>query len=176
MTKTLFFDTDCLSAFLWVDNVDILKELYGGYIVLPGPVYVELSNPCVPHLKTKTDHLIRSGDVSVKEIEIGTKEYGLYSELVRGTKNRKSIGRGEASAIALAKVYGGILASNNYKDISPYIEEYGLRHTDTASILTEALDKGIITEEQGNRIWKEMLLKRRKLPTNTFSEYLAEKK
>lgn len=64
----------------------------------------------------------------------------------------------------------------NAKDISTYIEEYRLRHTDTARILMEALEKGSITEEQGNQIWKEMLLKRRKLPRNSFSEYLVEKK
>lgn len=30
MTDSLFFDTDCLSAFLWIDNTNILHELYGG--------------------------------------------------------------------------------------------------------------------------------------------------
>lgn len=29
MTDELFFDTDCLSAFLWINGTNILHELYG---------------------------------------------------------------------------------------------------------------------------------------------------
>ena len=175
MTDNLFFDTDCLSAFLWVNETNILHELYGGKIVLPEPVYQELSNPCIPHIKQRADILISSKDVSVKAIEAGTEEYHLYSLLVRGEKGKKSIGRGEAGGIALAKIYNGVLASNNYRDIAPYIEEYGLQHIDTGQILVEALDKGLITEEDGNKIWSEMLAKKRTLPANTFSEYLLNR-
>ena len=175
MTDNLFFDTDCLSAFLWVNETNILHELYGGKIVLPEPVYQELSNPCIPHIKQRADILISSKDISVKAIEAGTEEYRLYSRLVRGEKGKKSIGRGEAGGIALAKTYNGVLASNNYRDIAPYVEEYGLQHIDTGQILVEALDKGLINEEEGNKIWREMLEKKRKLPANTFSEYLLNR-
>ena len=58
MTDKYFFDTDCLSAFLWVRNENILIKLYGGKIVLPEQVYSELSHPRIPHLKTMTDNLI----------------------------------------------------------------------------------------------------------------------
>lgn len=173
MTDDLFFDTDCLSAFLWINDTNILHELYGGKIVLPEPVYQELSNPSIPHIKQRADVMISSKDVSVKTIDTGTEEYDLYAELVRGKKGQKSIGRGEAGGIALAKTYNGILASNNYKDIAPYIEKYNLKHIDTGQILLDALKRGLITEADGNSIWRKMLAKKRKLPTNTFSEYLV---
>ena len=131
MINDLFFDTDCLSAFLWVNDTNILHELYGGRIVLPEPVYQELSNPSIPHIKQRADILISNKDASIKTIDAGTEEYKLYTSLVRGEKGKKSICRGEASGIALAKTYNGILASNNYKDIAPYIEKYNLRHIDT---------------------------------------------
>lgn len=172
MTDNLFFDTDCLSAFLWINNTNILHELYGGKIILPEPVYMELSNPSIPHIKNRTDRFIDSGDASVMEIEYGTEAYRLYSSLKKGAKGKKAIGLGEASGIALAKTYNGILASNNYKDIAPYIEEYNLKHVDTGMILEEALNKGIITEDEGNMIWQKMLDKKRKLPASNFSEYL----
>ena len=89
MTDNLFFDTDCLSDFLWINETNILHELYGGKIVLPEPVYQELSNPCIPHIKQRADILISSKDVSVKAIEAGTEEYCLYSMLVRGEKGKK---------------------------------------------------------------------------------------
>lgn len=176
MIDDLFFDTDCLSAFLWVNNTNILHELYGGKIVLPEPVYQELANPSIPHIKQRADNMIRTKDISVKNIELNTEEYELYIQLVRGEEGQKRIGRGEAGGIALAKTYHGILASNNYKDIAPYIEKYNLRHIDTGQILTEALQKDLITEKEGNNIWNKMLAKKRKLPANTFSEYLMRQK
>lgn len=176
MTDDLFFDTDCLSSFLWINDTNILHELYGGKMVLPEPVYQELSVPNIPQLKQRADMMISSNDVSVKTIDTGTEEYKLYTELVRGEKGKKAIGRGEAGGIALAKTYNGILASNNYKDIALYIEKYNLRHIDTGQILVEALEKGLITEEDGNNIWAKMLARKRKLPASSFSEYLANKK
>lgn len=173
MTSDLFFDTDCLSAFLWINNTNILQKLYGGKIILPEPVYQELSNPSIPHIKQRADSLIDSNTMSVKSIDAGTEEYKLYFSLIHEEKGKKSIGRGEAGGIALAKTYNGILASNNYKDIAPYIKKYNLKHIDTGQILIEALEKGLITEADGNNIWNQMLVKRRKLPSNTFSEYLA---
>lgn len=96
MTDDLFFDTDCLSSFLWGNDTNILHELYGGKIVLPEPVYQELSNPSIPHIKQRIDVMIYNKDVSIKTIEVGTEEYKMYAELVRGKKGQKSIGRGEA--------------------------------------------------------------------------------
>lgn len=176
MTKDLFFDTDCLSAFLWINNTNILEELYGGKVVLPEPVYQELSNPCIPHIKQRADALINDNIASVQEIKADTEEYKLYSALIRGEKGQKSIGRGEASGIALAKTYNGILASNNHRDIDCYIKKYNLKYIDTGQILKEALEKGLITEADGNKIWKQMLDKRRILPASSFSDYLTNVK
>jgi len=89
MTDNLFFDTDCLSSFLLIKDTNILHELYGGKIVLPEPVYLELSNPSIPHIKQRADILISNKDVSVKTIDTGTEEYKLYAELVRAKKGQK---------------------------------------------------------------------------------------
>ena len=142
--------------------------------MLPEPVYQELSNPCIPHIKKRADLLINGNVASVQQINVGTEEYELYKSLVKGMKGEKQIGRGEAAGIALAKQYNGILASNNYKDIAPYIEKYGLKNTDTGHILIDAMEKKIITKADGNMIWKKMLDKNRKLPEKTFSEYIKK--
>lgn len=175
MTNDYFFDTDCLSAFLWINDTNILKELYGGKIVFPSPVYDELSNPAIPHLKQRADVLIDDQCATIKQLDYGTDEYKLYKTLVEGKGAEKAIGKGEAAGIALAKTYNGTLASNNYKDISPYIDKYKLKHIDTGMILEEALEKGLITEADGNSIWQRMLNKNRMLPTATFTEYLKSK-
>ena len=82
------------------------------------------------------------------------------------------IGRGEASAIALAKVRGGVVASNNLRDVKSYVEEFGVELITTGDILKEALNRELITEAEGNSLWQNMLRKRRKLGYASFSEYL----
>ena len=170
MTNELFVDTDCISSFLWVRKMNIIQELYGGRIIIPDPVYQELSHPSVRFMKIKVDGLISNKDAKIKTIDYDTEEYRLYNSMIK-SKDRKIIGKGEAGAIALAKVYDGILVSNNYKDIKDYIEEYNLRHLDTGQILLEALRKNIITEDEGNEIWSKMLSKGIFLPKKTFTEY-----
>ncbi len=87
----------------------------------------------------------------------------------------KIIGPGEAASIALASVHNGVVASNNLKDIALYVKELGLRHITIGDILIEALEKGLITEAEGNAIWASMLAKRRKLGAVSFTEYLSLK-
>ena len=72
----------------------------------------------------------------------------------------------------MAKERGGILASNNLRDIAVYVKEYNLIHKTTGAILKEALEKGMITEDEGNHLWQDMLRRRRKLGYDSFTEYL----
>lgn len=177
MTEPLFFDTDCISAFLWVDNESILSKLFPGRIVIPMEVYNELSHPSVNRvkgLKSQVDLLINSGDAIVETINVNTDTYALYRKLTSNPeKGHKIIGRGEAAAISLAKEKQGIIASNNLRDISDYVKEYGLSHLTTGDIMKMALEAGYIDEAQGNVIWANMIAKRRRLGYNTFSDFLA---
>lgn len=174
LTEPYFFDTDCLSAFLWVGNESLLEKLYHGRIIIPRQVYDELSNPTVAHLKNRIDSLINDGSARIEVINTDTDTYDLYRKLTsRPDPGHKAIGRGEASAIVLAKRDKGILASNNLRDIQSYVDEFSLKHMTTGDILKVALEKGFITEQQGNVIWGNMLRKRRKLGYNSFSDFLV---
>ena len=82
LTEPLFFDTDCLSAFLWVNNQSLLALLYPGRVVIPAEVYVELSRPTIPHLKTRIDMMLSSGDARIESIQIDTEEYKLYRKMI----------------------------------------------------------------------------------------------
>ena len=172
MTEKYFFDTDCLSAFLWVREESILARLYAGRIILPTQVYNELQR--VPHLQARVDVLKNHGDLSVESMETGSAEYLDYLQMTTSPENgMRIIGRGEAAGIAMAKHRDGTLASNNLRDVRLYVEKYKISHITTGDILIEAMDAGIITETYGNTIWAEMIRKRRMLPTATFSEYLT---
>ncbi len=172
MTEKYFFDTDCLSAFLWVRGESILAELYGGRIILPTQVYEELQR--VPHLQMRVDTLKDRGDLRVLSMEVGSAEFSDYVHMTSSPEDgRRIIGKGEAAGIAMAKHRGGTLASNNLRDVRFYVERYRIPHITTGDILIKAMENGIITEEEGNAIWAEMIRKRRMLPTATFSEYLS---
>lgn len=172
MTEKYFFDTDCLSAFLWIREESILTKLYRGKIILPSQVYNELQR--VPHLLSRVDTLRNNGDLSVESMEVGTTEYNDYLRMTSSPEEgMRIIGRGEAAGIAMVKQRDGTLASNNLRDIRPYVEKYGISHITTGDILIEAMEAGIITEAEGNTIWSDMIRKRRMLPTASFSDYLA---
>ncbi|WP_104370669.1 hypothetical protein [Desulfocucumis palustris] len=177
MIDSLFFDSDCISAFLWVNEQNLLTLLYPGRVVIPKPVYDELSYPTTPHLKQRIDCLINNKQASLATINVGSDAYALYQKLTTSPdEGHKIIGPGEAASIVLAKTNNGIVASNNLKDISSYISEFELKHITTGDILIEALEKGFITEDDGNIIWASMLAKRRKLGVLSFPEYINLKK
>ena len=176
LTDSLFFDTDCLSAFLWVRNESLLPQLYLGKVIIPKPVYTELCRPNTPHLKKRIDVLLSKNLVSIQEIDIDSEEYSTYYQLTESpAKGHKVIGNGEAASISLAKKHGGIVESNNLRDIQTYISEFRLKHTTTSDILVDAYDRGLITENEGNIIWSNMLAKRRRLGASSFTEYLKMK-
>lgn len=173
LTEKYFFDTDCLSAFLWVRGESILAKLYAGKIILPAQVYSELQK--VPYLLARVDTLKNNKALNIESMKVGSAEYNDYLQMTTAPEDgMRIIGKGEAAGIAMARQRNGTLASNNLRDIRPYIEKYYIPHITTGGILIEAMKAGIITESDGNNIWADMIRKRRMLPTATFSEYLAK--
>ena len=174
MTDRFFFDTDCLSAFLWVRGESILSRLYAGRIILPAQVYEELKR--VPHLLARVDRMKSGGELMVDSMEVGSAEYCDYLRMTTSPESGiRIIGKGEAAGIAMVRERGGTLASNNLRDIAYYVGKYGLKHITTGDILMEALHSGIIPETEGDEIWANMLRRRRMLPTATFTDYMKMK-
>lgn len=176
MTEPLFFDSDCISAFLWVKEQSILAKMYPGRIGIPRQVYKELSAPTISHLKERIDQLIENGQAKIIDIYIDTEAYSIYRQMTEEPKgNHRIIGHGEAACLALAKAENGTIASNNLRDIRDYVEELGVNHITTGDIMVRAYQDGLITEDEANEIWLNMLKKRRKLGASSFTEYLKSK-
>lgn len=175
MTDPIFFDSDCFSSFIWVKREDILLNLYSGKIVIPEPVLKEISNPTIPHIRDKAQELIRGGQITTSEILINSEEYKYYYELTSQSQpGAKIIGKGEASALSLARVYKATIASNNLSDVVSYVKKHKLKHITTAYILVKACKDGIISETKGNDIWKGMIDRNRKMPCSSFSDFLKQ--
>ena len=125
MTEPLFFDNDCISAFLWVEKQSIIARLYPGRIIIPKPVYDELSFPGVQHLKQRIDQMVAAGQARIMTIQADSSTYALFLEMTQKPKKpHMVIGNGEAACLALAKEHDGIVASNNLRDISDYVKPH----------------------------------------------------
>jgi len=172
MTDLIYFDTDCLSSFFWVNQQYLLIRLYKGKVNLSQQVYREIAY--VPQLKREVDKFIASDEFTLCDFHVGSPEQALYMKLTRQPeKGRKIIGYGEASVISLAKCRSGIVGSNNLKDIREYLDDYNLRHISTAEILNEALNQKLIDIKVGNKIWRDMRNRNIWLPAESFSDYYA---
>lgn len=176
LTDSIFFDTDCICAFLWVDEVCLLEKLVEGKIMIPKPVYDEIDRPSIPHLKRRVDRLLERGSAEIVYLSVDSKEYALYRELTTFSCDNKVIGRGEAASISLAKKHDGVLGSNNLKDVAYYVKKYSLKHKTMGDLPGEAYKRGLITEAEGNAIWQAMLNKRRQIGAKSFTEYLENSK
>ena len=173
MTKVIFFDTDCISSFLWTRTERLLIHCFGNDMIIPRQVYNEIST--VTHLQQRIDVMVNNGNLTIEDILVGSQENDLYLDLTDYTRSGTLplIGKGEAAAIVLSKKNNGILASNNFRDVRYYVELYGLDHISTPNILYKAFNDGLISITEADSIWTQMVAKRRKLPFSTFSEYLS---
>lgn len=81
LTKDIFIDTDCISAFLWVGNESLLSQLYPGRVIMPKPVYDEIDRPTLSWMKARVDSMISTGKLTVVELSSGTEEFDFVLQI-----------------------------------------------------------------------------------------------
>lgn len=170
----VFFDTDCLCSFLWVNRLDILVKLFGNNVCIPSMVFKEIEKLrytksifVYQNIKRK----IETGEFKIVKLNPLDALYSEFLELVDPAKE-KPVGNGEAAAIVLAKQYNGTLASNNLKDVLPHIQLNHPLLITTETILHLAYQQKLISFQEGQQILDEMKLRKRKLSTYSFFELL----
>ncbi len=169
--EPIFFDTDNLACFLWVDNRAILPLLFPGRIFVSEQVEKEVIK--VPYLRSRFEILQTHGAIKSISIEMDTPEEEEYYKLIdTSDRSKKIIGAGEASCMVLAKFRNGIIASNNTIDIHDYCVANNIKQIKTGDILQLACKKKFITEEDCEKLWQEMLAAGRWLTAPTYKEYI----
>jgi predicted nucleic acid-binding protein len=173
--KPIFYDTDCLACFLIIDECSVLFKMFSK-VIIPEPVFDEFFIESTPkNIKNNLNLLINSGFVEVKEISILSKEYSNYRCIEKGYWGGKSLGKGEASVIALAIENNGMVASNNISDVKKLTDEFNLSLLTTAIILGKSVEKNIITQDKAEMLWKKMLNRNRHLPDSSFHDYYSKR-
>lgn len=89
--ELLFFDTDNLACFLWIDNKAILPLLYPGRIRVPEQVEQEIIR--IPLLQNRLEKLQEHGAVEIVEINLGSKEEKEFSLNYRRKQKRETCRR-----------------------------------------------------------------------------------
>ena len=110
--KPVFYDTDCLSSFLVVDRIDLLKKEFSS-IIVSAQVNIEFLNDKTPKcIYERFSNLVDEGFVIVKDIDVDDEVMEYYITFITEDDDG---GKGELSSIAFAIVNNGILASNNFR-------------------------------------------------------------
>lgn len=173
MTKRkVFGDTDCLSSFLITDNWSIL-ECHFDEIVIPYAVDAELNAKASPvEIVENLKYLKEKNFIRMYDIDMKSSEHQWYDEIRAEYHMNKGfpIGEGEAQVMALAIPNDGILASNNLSDIKYFVDKYNLPLLTSAYIIAASVDKGYISYEDAEFIWKQMEAKRIRMP-GSFEYY-----
>jgi len=163
---TILLDTDFVSSFAWVNRMDILEGLYSGRMMVLEEVMIELER--VRSLADLVCFSIMHGHIKRKGMMAGSAEALEYARL----HDRNQYGSGEAACMAYAYCRGGIVASNNLKDVKRYCDERQIPLLTTADVLLQEYQEGRLRLEHVDLTWQHMVQKRNRLPTGTFTEYL----
>ncbi|KHO61875.1 putative nucleic acid-binding protein, contains PIN domain [Thermoanaerobacter sp. YS13] len=172
------FDTDCISSFSWVNRMDILFSVFDGELIIPTQVYEELSR--MKSFKNSDfvffniEREIQKNKISIATFNIDSGEASLYLAFIEGKITGKVMGKGEASAISIAQVIEGTVASNNFSDIAAYCSRAGIFYTCTDEILYMSYVKGYISAEEAENVRTKMKKKRRKLSQGSFMDVIKK--
>ncbi len=182
----IIFDTDCICSFLWIKQLDLLFKLFNKTIKIPEAVYIELSNGGFSkensYVFLDLKKAIKDEKIEILTIDVGSEIDEILDEIRENYEksNNKQIGDGEAEMLALAKYYNAYCivksASNNLRDVYNIAKKEGIKNITTMDILYMAYEKGLKSVPELTSMIKEMKLRRRRLPVDTFEEYLQTKK
>lgn len=161
------FDSDCLSTFLSSNRMDILFKLIPApkNFIVPKQVFDELIKHS-PFQKRLNQYIVEK-KFTIMEMPLSSNEIKTYLQLI---KDPYSIGRGEASAIALCHEHGYILASNNLRDVLELVDIYDINWVTTCNLIKFAFEKDFVDETQANVIWKKIKTASL-IPCSSFTKY-----
>jgi len=163
----LVLDADLLSHFSCIDRLDILEKLYAKKMIILDEVMEEISE--VEQLRNKVQSCIDNG--SMKRISMLATSHEAI-ELARLLDDGR-LGRGEAACMSYLKYNYGTLGSNNLSDIKKMAIRKNITLITTEDVLYQAYQTEVVTIEEADNIWAEIISKGRKLPTKSFSERLS---
>ncbi len=165
----ILLDTDFVSSFACVDRLDIIEGSYSRRMIVLEEVAEELKR--VRYLDDRVCFSIMHGHIRRVQMMAGSAEALEYARLCESYR----YGSGEAACMAYAHCCGGIVASNNLRDVRRYCNERKIQLLTTADVLVHVYDEERLDLAQIDSIWRRMVEKRNRLPAAAFAEYLEKR-
>jgi len=165
----LVLDCDVLSHFAWVDRLDILEKLYARNMIVLEEVINELSK--IEHIAKRVESCITRGSIKRVSTPANAPEALELAHLLESGR----YGRGEAACLAHLKYNFGSLGSNNLSDVKAVCSEKNICLMTVPNILTHAYEANVITKKEADQVWLGMVKKGRKLPGNSFDDFIANR-
>ena len=123
----------------------------------------------VPHLAARVEVSVRNGHIKHMSIFADSPEALQLGKLLDTGK----YGSGEAACMAYLTQHDGILGSNNLSDVKEFCIQNKKRLLTTADVMYQAYETNLVGLEEADKIWSDMISKRRNLPALSFSEYMS---
>ena len=169
--KPHILDTDFISSFAWADSIYLLEKLYFEKMIMLDIVKEELTRipNRIPHIWERIKPAIGRGNII--ELSISPLDERIVKEYSLLRKTGK-LGSGEAAVMAYARFHGGIVCSNNIRDVKHYCLRNNLSFCTVALSMFQAYKQGLIDREKGNSIWQIFLKKKRKVHFSDFQSVI----
>lgn len=165
----IVLDTDFVSSFACVDRLDIIEDLYSRRMIVLEEVTEELKR--VRYLEGRVCFSIMHGHIRRVQMMACSAEALEYTRL----RESDRYGSGEAACMAYARYCGGIVASNNLRDVRRYCDDWKIQLLTAADVLLQVYDEERLDLTHIDLIWGRMVEKRRRLPASSFTEYLEKR-
>ncbi|MBC2855401.1 hypothetical protein H3N56_02690 [Cetobacterium sp. 2A] len=174
-------DNDFLSSFLWVGEEQLLVAMYGKRMHVPDAVRVEFEalkgTRLGNHVYNKFNEMIDNGHLKILTINVDSEEAKLMEKIRKDFRGqfRKEIGEGELQMVALAihqkAIFTVNTASNNLSDIAYFVQQDEIKNITTMEVLCNAYENKLKDFPELEVIKKEMIKRKRRLPSMDVKEY-----
>ncbi|WP_300381227.1 hypothetical protein [Clostridium sp.] len=160
-------DSTVIFNFCKTGNFSILSKLYAENMIIPTDVFLEI----VVH--SDVDIIIRQA-INDKIIEQYSIDCNSENDEIRFYLDiRKKYGLGESACIAIAKKRRCTVVSDDMRAVVRLCRREGIKFMGTLGVLYEAYDKGIINQEEGQKILSDMIITSRyRSPVRDFQEII----
>jgi predicted nucleic acid-binding protein len=142
-------DNSAISNFAALGRMDILRERYGGRLVVTGEVLLEAERgPCPEAVR----RAVQEGWVELRIIYADSEEHGVFTEL-----RDRGFGLGEASLIAACSAGGTWVFVSDDLDARREASRRGVGVAGTYGILARQVAEGKMSLEEGNKLLRRMI-------------------
>lgn len=146
-------DTNVFSNFALTGNIQIIKTLYAHRLYIPTTVIAECVSKSM--LYFHINQALQEGWIEEYSLSLAQTP----QEFLEYAKLRKSCHEGESAVLAIAKIRGFTVISDDMKAVRKFCQENNLKLRGTLGILFEAYKHQLINQSEGDKILNDMILK-----------------